>query len=60
MKNESDIEFTASPTLPQGVDFKSDTSQGSRSVGDRAGGAYVLGARRLSTLAWTVYRGEHE
>ena len=27
MKNESDIEFTASPTLPQGVDFTPETNQ---------------------------------
>ena len=46
MKNESDIEFTASPTLPQGVDFESDTSQANRSTGDaQAAGAPLDQAR---------------
>ena len=46
MKNESDIEFTASPTLPQGVDFTSETNQASDSNGDRqAAGAPLDQAR---------------
>jgi vacuolar-type H+-ATPase subunit H len=47
MKNESDIEFTPSPTLPQGVDFTSETNQSTRSNGEaqQASGAPLDQAR---------------
>src|SRR5688572_18682882 len=46
MKNESDIEFTASPTLPQGVDFTPDTSQASGANGDQQASAAPLDQAR--------------
>jgi hypothetical protein len=46
MNNERDIEFTASPTLPQGVDFTPDTNQASGSNGtEQAAGAPLDQAR---------------
>ena len=46
MKNESDIEFTASPTLPQGVDFTPETNQaGGASRDQQAAGAPLDQAR---------------
>ena len=46
MKNESDIEFTASPTLPQGVDFTPETSQASGANGDQQASAAPLDQAR--------------
>jgi hypothetical protein len=47
MKNESDIEFTPSPTLPQGVDFTPETNQASGMSGNtqEASGAPLDQAR---------------
>ena len=46
MKNESDIEFTASPTLPQGVDFKPETNRADGTNGEaQAAGAPLDQAR---------------
>ena len=46
MNDERDIEFTASPTLPQGVDFKPETGQSSTANADQqAAGAPLDQAR---------------
>jgi hypothetical protein len=57
MKNESDIEFTASPTLPQGVDFIPDTNQASGTTGNtqqQAAGAVDQAREKAQRLVSTA------